>query len=295
MLNAPFQIVMFVTDDMWCYEPLKSAVLTNHTCHWYYNYYVTRPCVICHRGSHASGVCLNGNIHTKFIVFKWLLGHDHYSLMWPTSVFVRECGRCHYATAHVPLRPLSVLLFWCPVVWVGSLLPISCSGTCGFHTRASDHWALGICPLSKGAGQVVLTCPIVICNRCHFPKIAMWMSGNIIFSNTACGSRTTTHLSLLLLQALISNKRFLIPEMRNFTICSWKNELFIFFHKSYSTYMLPGIFYSIRSEYLCSSSHLYQASTQCYHSHDELTWAEVDICGFICTIPSTLLGNYHLN
>ena len=28
MLNATFQIVMYVTDDTWCYEPLKSAVWT---------------------------------------------------------------------------------------------------------------------------------------------------------------------------------------------------------------------------------------------------------------------------
>ena len=69
--------VMYVTDDMWCYEPLKSAVLTNHTCHWYYYYYVIRSCVICHGGSHASGACLNGNLHTKSIVFKWSLVHDH--------------------------------------------------------------------------------------------------------------------------------------------------------------------------------------------------------------------------
>ena len=29
-------------------------------------------------GSHASGACLNGNLHTKAIVFKWSLVHDHY-------------------------------------------------------------------------------------------------------------------------------------------------------------------------------------------------------------------------
>ena len=90
MLNAPFHIVMSVTDDMWWYEPLKCSVSTNHTCHWYH--YVIRSCVICHGGSHASRACLNGNLHTKFIVFKWSLPHDHYSLTWPTSVFVRNCG-----------------------------------------------------------------------------------------------------------------------------------------------------------------------------------------------------------
>ena len=63
-----------------------SKVLTNNTCHWYYYYYVIRSCVVCHGGSHASGACFNGNLHTKFIV------HDHYSLTWPTSVFVRRCG-----------------------------------------------------------------------------------------------------------------------------------------------------------------------------------------------------------
>ena len=77
---------------MICNVMNHSKVLTNHTCHWYYYYYVIRSCVICHGGSHASGACLNGNLHTKFIVFKWALVHDHYSLNWPTSVFVRECG-----------------------------------------------------------------------------------------------------------------------------------------------------------------------------------------------------------
>ena len=156
-------------------------------------YIVYITLLICHGGSPASGACLNGNLHTKFIVFKWSLVHGHqYSLTWSTSVFVCQCGWCRYATEHVPLRSLSVLLFWCPVVWDGSLLPISCSGTCGFPSRASDHWAAGICPLSKGAGEVALTYAIVICSRCLFPKIAMWMPGNILFSNTACGSRTTT-------------------------------------------------------------------------------------------------------
>ena len=56
-------------------------------------YCVIPSCVICHGGSHASSACLNENLHTKFIVFKWSLVHYHYSLTWPTSVFVRECGR----------------------------------------------------------------------------------------------------------------------------------------------------------------------------------------------------------
>ena len=45
------------------------------------------------------------------------------------------------------------------VVCVGSLLPLSCSGTCGFPSRASDHWAVGLCLLSKGAGEAALNMP----------------------------------------------------------------------------------------------------------------------------------------
>ena len=33
----------------------------------YHYYYVIRSCVICHGGSHACA-CLNGNLHTKYIV-----------------------------------------------------------------------------------------------------------------------------------------------------------------------------------------------------------------------------------
>ena len=110
-----------------------------------------------------------------------------------------------------PSSAVSALLFWCLVVWVGSLLPISCWGTCRFPSQASDHWAVGICLLSKGAGEVALKCLIVICNRCRFPKIAMWIPGNILLSNKACGSRTTTWLNLLLRQLFrISDFWFMI-------------------------------------------------------------------------------------
>ena len=165
MLNAPFQIVMYVTDAMWCYEPLKSAVLTNHTCHWYYYYYVIRSCVICHGGSHASGACLMGiSIRNPLFSSDRLCTTINYSyLTWPTSVFVRECG-LNLADA---VMQRSMFHFGrCRHCYFGALL--SGSGHyCPFRVRAPVDFLHGrtiiglrkFCPLSRGVGEVAFNMP----------------------------------------------------------------------------------------------------------------------------------------
>ena len=139
--------------------------------------YVIRSCILCHGGSHASGACLNGNLHTKSIVFKWSLVHDHYQrlyLMWPTSVFVRECG-LNLADA---IMQRSMSHFGrCRYCYSGALLSES-GHCCPFRVRAPVDFLHGR-PVIGLRGFVLcqgvterwpLTCHVVICNRCHFRK-----------------------------------------------------------------------------------------------------------------------------
>ena len=103
-----------------------------------------------------------------------LFSNDRFCMTDVTDVCVYlqvqpKPAQCPYAMEHVLCRPLLALLFWCPVVWVGPLLYILCSGTCRFPSQVSDLWAVGICLLSRDAREVTLTYPIAICNQCHFP------------------------------------------------------------------------------------------------------------------------------
>ena len=43
---------------------------------------------------------------------------------------------------------------------------------------------------------------------------------------------------------------------------------------SYSAHIFHRVSYPIRSDYLWGRLHLYQTSTECYRSHNEMTWSE---------------------
>ena len=57
-------------------EPLSHFNLYMHHCSTSFLPYVIRSSFMGHGGSHASGVCLNGNLHTEYIVFVWSFVHD---------------------------------------------------------------------------------------------------------------------------------------------------------------------------------------------------------------------------
>ena len=176
MLNAPIRIVMSVTEDMWCYEPLKSALLTNHrvidiTIIMWFDpvlYVMVVPMLAAHA---LMGISIRNPLFSSDRLCMTTI----YNLTWTTSVFVRECG-LNLADA---IMQRSMSHFGrCRYCYSGALL--SGSGhCCPFRVRAPVDFLHGR-PIIGLRG-------FVLC-----PKISMWMPGNIIFSNTACGSLTTT-------------------------------------------------------------------------------------------------------
>ena len=154
-----------------------------------------RSCVICHGGPHASGICLNGNLHTRCIV-----SSDHLCM---TIIALRERRLCLFASSALTrIMPLcNGVCLISAVVGIAIRVPCCLDRVTAAHFVFGHLWIsfTGVRSMGCGDSSFVNGCRKGVlnmlhcnCYRCHFPKIVMWMPVSIPFSNRSCGSRSTT-------------------------------------------------------------------------------------------------------